>query len=125
MLAQPPESKGGQQWITYDVSADGKPLAKGESGVWILGTVDIDVPVQDARELALTLTTDSSARRSLFLAHARIVTADGKEIPLDTPPTTDNIDNSPRPGRNYDGGPIKIAGLPYSTCSVSILIDWR
>jgi hypothetical protein len=115
MLAQPPEPQGNQQWVTYDVSGDGKSLAKRESGVWILGAVDIDVSVQNVSELTLTVNTDgSSKRKSLFWANARLVTNDGKEIPLTGSPQGDNIDAPPKPGQDYYGGPIKIAGIPYA-----------
>ncbi len=115
MLAQPPEPQGNSQWVTYDISGDGKSLAKGESGVWILGAVDVDVPVQNVSELVLTVNTDgSSKRKSLFWANARIVTNDGKEIPLTAPQPGDNIDAPPKLGQDYYGGPIKIAGVPYT-----------
>ena len=115
MLAQPPEPQGNSQWVTYDVSGDGKSLAKGESGVWILGAVDVDVPVQNINELVLTVNTDgASKKKSLFWANARLVTNDGKEIPLPAPQPGDNIDLPPKPGQDYYGGPIKIAGVPYA-----------
>ncbi len=63
MLGQPPESLGGQQWVHYEISAGGKILAQGESGVWILGEVNIDVPVTGAKELTVKLTTDGDDRR--------------------------------------------------------------
>jgi len=101
MLAQPPEMTGGQQWVSYEVSADGKSLAKGESGMWILGAADIDVPVQGAHELTLTVKTDAEAKKNtLFLANARIVDSFGKEFPLAEKPSLDNIVSpaNPRPG---------------------------
>jgi hypothetical protein len=111
LLAQPPEQQGSQQWVSYDISHDGKSLAKGESGVWILGAVDIDVPVQNINELVLTVNTDgSSKRKSLFWANARLVTNDGKEIPLTETQKSDNIELPPKLGQDYYGGPIKIAG---------------
>jgi len=114
MVAQPPETQANQQWVTYDVSGDGKSLAKGESGVWILGTADIDVPVDKVNELTLTVGTDgSSKKKSLFWANARLVTADGKEISITGPQSGDNIDVPPKPGQDYYGGPIKIAGTLY------------
>jgi hypothetical protein len=110
MLAQPPEELGNEQWVKYEVSADGKILAQGESGVWILGAVNLDVPVANAKELAIKLTVDGGKRKALFLANARLVTADGKELPLDVQPTVENIEAPAKSGEDYYGGPIKIAG---------------
>jgi len=115
MVAQPPEALGGQQWVTYEVTGDGKSLARGESGVWILGTADIDVPVDKLNELALSVSTDGTGKKkSLFWANARLVNADGREIPVTGPAMVDNIDVPPKRGRDYYGGPIKIAGTPYA-----------
>ena len=114
MLAQPPEELGNEQWIKYEVSADGKVLAQGESGVWILGAVNLDVPVVDAKELTIKLITDGGKRKALFLASARFVAADGKELPLDAQTTFENIEAPAKSGEDYYGGPIKIAGVPYA-----------
>jgi hypothetical protein len=115
MLAQPPENLAGQQWVHYEVSADGKTLAKGESGMWILGAVNLDVPVAGAKDLTIKVTTGGGKKKTLFLADARLVTADGKELPLKIQPTTKNIALPAKPGEDYYGGPIKIAGVPYAT----------
>jgi hypothetical protein len=111
MLAQPPEALGGQQWVRYEVSADGRTLAQGESGMWILGAADMDVPVPDAKELTVQLTAEGGDKKTLFLAHARLVTRDGKEWPLEVKPVFENIESPAKPGMDYDHGPIKIAGV--------------
>jgi hypothetical protein len=100
--------------LLHEISADGKTLAKGESGAWILGDVNIDVPVADAKELTIKLTTDGGKRKTLFLANARFVTAIGKEESLDVQPTAENIEAPAKSGEDYYGGPIKIAGVPYA-----------
>lgn len=114
MLAQPPEDLGGQQWVQYEVSADGKTLAKGESGVWVLGQVNLDVPVTGARELTLKLTTDDGGKKSLFLVNARLLSADGREQALTVASGTQNIEPTTGAGEDYYGGPIKVAGEPYT-----------
>lgn len=114
MLAQPPADLGGRQWVHYEVSADGKTLVQGERGVWILGAVNIDVPVAGAQEITLKLTTSGGDKKTLFLAHARLVEADGKATPLAATPAAENIESPARPGEDYYGGPIKIAGEPYA-----------
>ena len=114
MLAQPPENLGGEQWVHYEVSADGKILAQGESGVWVLGAVNLDVPITGASELTIKITTDGGKKKALFLANARVVTTYGKELPLDVASSTENIESPDKPGQDYYGGPIKIAGESYA-----------
>ncbi|MEI8038817.1 MAG: hypothetical protein WCJ14_10535, partial [Verrucomicrobiota bacterium] len=112
MIAQPPENLGGPQWVTYEVSADGKPLARGESGMWALGAVEIDVPVTGARELVITVKTDGFGKKdALFLGRPRLVAADGTATPLARPPFAENIRQPATPGQDYYGGPVKLAGL--------------
>jgi hypothetical protein len=116
MVGTPPENFDTAQWVGYEASVDGKILAKGESGIWILGGVNIDVPVKDARVLTLSINTDGSAKRNaLFLANARWVTANGKEIPLADQPVGENIKAIPKWGEDYYGGPIEIEGVHYQT----------
>ena len=100
MLAQPPENLGGQQWVHYQVSADGKTLAQGESGMWILGAVKIDVPVQGASEVTIKLTTDGADKETLFLADPRVARGDGTVTPLTAPSAIQNI---AQPGQSRTG----------------------
>lgn len=111
MIAQPPENLGGQQWVKYQLSGDGKPLAQGETGAWILGAVDLDVPVSDVSELTLSLQSDGFGKTdNLFLTNARIVDAAGRETPVDAG-GLENIRPVTQPGKDYQGGPIKLAGI--------------
>ena len=114
MIAQPPEALGGQQWVTYEVRANGEILARGESGMWILGAVDIDVPVHPGEELTIELNSDGD-KKTLFLANARFVTDDGKERQLGKMPVMENIAPPSKPAADYEGGPIKIAGVPCAS----------
>lgn len=104
MVGRPPETKDGRQWVAYKLVGDGKTLARGESGVWILGAMDIDVPVAGVKELSLAITTDDARKKTLYLANARFVDAAGRETPYTAGAQT----------RDYFGGPIKIAGLHYT-----------
>jgi hypothetical protein len=110
VLAMPPETHDSQQWVNYVISGDGKVLANGESGVWILGTQQIDVPVTGLSELSLQVTTSGSKKKSLFWANARLVMADGKEVPVKDIAANQNVDMPPVPGLDYYKGPVKIAG---------------
>ena len=113
MLAQPPERLGGQQWVSYEISAGGRSLAKGESGIWILGATEIDVPVQDGDELVLKIDTLEAKMNTLFLVNARTVDSHGKETPVQVSPVAENIEQPAAPGQDYYGGPIKIAGAEF------------
>jgi hypothetical protein len=116
MLGTPPESDGAGQWVSYEVTGDGRTLGKGESGVWILGAMNIDVPVKGVGELTLTVHTDAASKnKALFLANARLVNADGSEVPLADEPSTQNVEPTRKAGEDYYGGPIKIAGVDYKS----------
>ena len=126
MVATAPEQHDTHKRLFYTVRGDGKVLAEGKFGAWILGQADIDVPLEGVRTLELETRTELSKKPTLFWAGARIVTRDGKEIALkDLPhPLTDpaaaaissqNVVPGPEHmDSDYFGGPIKIAGNPYA-----------
>jgi hypothetical protein len=111
-----PENHGVARRLFYVVRGDGRTLAEGRFGAWILGRDRIDVPLEGLHTLELeTRTPFMDPRRkwpkTLFWGDARIVTADGEEIPLDgLNPHLENIALSPEAGKDYYGGPIKIMG---------------
>jgi hypothetical protein len=114
MLASPPVPVGGRQ-VSYAVRADGKVLAEGKSGMWILGQQNVDVPLQNAKSLELETQTGP-----VFWANARVLTAEGKEIPLSRLTVTyDNAAQTPEKGKDFEGGPIKIAGVSYTEAILS------
>jgi hypothetical protein len=114
MVATAPEQHDVEKRLYYTVSGDGKVLAQGKFGAWILGQADIDVPLSGVQHLDLQTKTELSKRPTLFWANARIVTTDGKEIPLSSLTfKADNIVPTPDPTHDYLGGPIKIAGNEY------------
>jgi hypothetical protein len=122
MIGTAPEAHPVQRIVDYAVRADGKALAEGKSGMWILGEQTIDVPLDGAKSLELETRTGTTQPGTLFWANARLVTADGREVPLlDLSRLTDsharvvfeNAAQPPQPGKDFKGGPIKIAGIPY------------
>jgi len=116
MVATAPEMHSVQKRLYYTVRGDGKTLADGKFGAWILGQAEIDVPVEGIKELELETKVELSKKSTVFWANARVVTKSGKEIPLDQLPVKDeNIDRPKEPGRDYFGGPIKIAGMEYKS----------
>ena len=90
MVAQPPEAQGGQR-VVYTIKGDGKTLLEGETGAWILGAVDVDVPVQGVKTLELLTNQRDSA--NLFWVGANVA---GRVVTNDA-----------------QGGPIKVEGIPY------------
>jgi hypothetical protein len=118
MIGTAPESHYVNKRLFYTVRGDGKTLAEGKFGAWILGSANIDVPVTGVKQLELETRTELSKKPTLFWANARIVTKDGREIPLSQLPLKfENIVQPKTPGEDYFGGPIKIAGEKYSSAT--------
>ncbi|WP_324680690.1 NPCBM/NEW2 domain-containing protein [Hymenobacter sp. GOD-10R] len=111
MVAMPPETHDNQQWVNYQVLGDGKTLASGESGIWILGQQEIDVSVKGLQELTLQVRTDGGKKKTLFWANARLIMADGREQPLTDLGKAQNVDVPVVANQDYYGGPIKVAGV--------------
>ncbi|MEO5683652.1 MAG: hypothetical protein ABIQ88_13475 [Chitinophagaceae bacterium] len=103
--------------LLYEVTGDGKQLAKDSMGVWLLGRAEIDLPVKKIKILQLKTTKTADAKsNTLFWGGAKIVTAAGKEISLASLKTSMvNIVPAAGPGLDYRGGPIRIAGTAYTT----------
>jgi hypothetical protein len=118
MVATAPEQHDTEKRLFYTVRGDGKTLAEGKFGAWILGNADIDVSVENLKQLELETRTELSRQPTLFWANARIVTKDGKEIPLgELAPKFENIDQPKEAGKDYFGGPIKIVGNEYQSAT--------
>jgi len=100
MIGTVPEVHGSRK-VAYTVRSGDKILAEGKTGLWILGAVDVDVPAEGLNSLELL--TDQKNPENLFWANARVLTKDGKEIPL----TKGSV------SKDSKGGSIKIAGVPY------------
>jgi hypothetical protein len=114
MVATAPENHDTEKRLYYTVRGDGKVLAEGKFGAWILGKADIDVPVAGMKGLELETRVELSKKPTVFWGNARIVTSDGKEIALsDLPVETTNILAAKEPNKDYFGGPVKIVGMEY------------
>jgi hypothetical protein len=113
MIGAAPEEHDVQKRLFYAVRGDGRMLAEGSFGAWILGRADIDVPVEGIRDLELETRAELSNKPTLFWGGACIVTRDGREIPLaDLSPKTVNVKPVATPNLDYFGGPVKIQGRP-------------
>ena len=118
MIATAPEMFPVEKRLFYTVRGDGKVLTEGKFGAWILGSADIDVPLDGVKQLELETRTELSKKPTLFWANARIVTKDGKEIALsELPVKFENIEQPKEQGKDYFGGPIKIVGNEYKSAA--------
>jgi hypothetical protein len=116
MVATAPEPHDTEKRLFYTVRGDGKTLAEGKFGAWILGRADIDAPLDGVKQLELETRTELSRKPTLFWADARIVTKDGKKIPLsELSPKFENLEQPNQPGKDYFGGPVKIVGVEYKS----------
>jgi len=103
--------------MEYTLLADGKKLASGAIGTWILGKIDINAELRNKKELRIEIETDrrNDRKKTLFLAGAVLVTDKGNRIPLSSmKASSNNIATLPEKGKDYEGGPVKIAGTPYT-----------
>lgn len=115
MVAQTPEDQGVDKRLFWTVRGDGRVLAEGKLGAWILGKGEVDVSLEDVESLELETRVEVAKKPSLFWANAVVVTRDGKEVPLASlPMTTENVTTSRGVDQDYAGGPIKIGGDPVS-----------
>ena len=124
MVGMPPEEHGAQRQVSYAVRGDGRALAEGRTGVWILGNVNVDVPVEGVTNLELQTQTGGTSPRTLFWGGGRIALADASEIPLASLPIT--FDNAAQPGaagKDFEGGPVKIAGIAYTNAVSAQPVD--
>jgi len=118
MIGAAPEMREVQKRLFWKVRGDSKPLADGKFGAWILGQADVDVSVDSVKQLELETKTELAKLPTLFWANARIVTKDGKDIPLNELPVKfENVQQPKTAGKDYFGGPIKIVGEEYKSAT--------
>ena len=115
LIGDYPESQQIAKRLNYQVLGDGKELASGMFHAWILGRGSVDVDVTGVQHLTLETRKDQCKRGTadtLFWGNAALKTADGKTIPLSSlKPAAENLKAQPEPGRDYYGGPVRLAGM--------------
>jgi hypothetical protein len=112
MIGTQPEPIDVQKKVTYQVIGDGKVLAEGKSGIWILGEKSFDISLKGIQKLALRLKVDGSKRNTLFWGNGEVTTSEGRTLRLkELPSTMNNVLPTPASGKDYYGGDIKIAGI--------------
>ena len=110
------EDWGLSKKMDYQVKADGELLEQGSIGIWILGKHQFNVPLKGKNELSLIIKANrrDGQRKTFVLADAYLVTSKGKKIALSSlKPLTENVMDLPAKGKDYEGGPVKIAGSLY------------
>ncbi len=111
------EDWGVGKMLDFQIGADGELLHKGTIGTWILGYQQLNVPLKGKKELTLTVRTDrrQGKKKTLMLADACLITGKGKRIALSSlDAVTENVAPLPVKGKDYENGPVKISGTPYS-----------
>lgn len=118
MIGTAPEMRDVQKRLFWAVRGDGKTLADGKFGAWILGEDDVDVSVEGVKQLELETKTELAKLPTLFWANARVITKEGREIPLsDLAPKFENVRQPAKANQDYFGGPIKIVGEEYKSAT--------
>jgi hypothetical protein len=113
MIGTQPEVFPVEKQVTWEVRGDGVRLAQGRVGTWVLGAAPIDVPLTGIASVDLVTSVSARKRSTLFWGQARLVLADGREVPLSAVPLTRrNVQLPASAGRDYAGGPITLVGSP-------------
>ena len=118
MVGTVPEDHGTEKRLFYTVRGDGRELAAGKFGSWILGDAAIDVPLAGVKSLELETRVELDKKPTLFWGSARVILRDGTSVPLSKLPlVTENVMEPKGAGTDFFGGPIKIVGTlqPYAT----------
>jgi hypothetical protein len=118
MIGAAPEEHANNKRLFYTVRGDGKTLTEGKFGAWILGKEEIDLPLENVKQLELETRTELANKPTIFWAHARVVMRDGREVPLAQLKTEMNNVTQPKAaGQDYFGGPIKIVGEKFDSAT--------
>lgn len=119
MIGTAPENFDVNKQLWYAVSGDNETLLDNHSGVWILGSENIDLDIRGKKKLVLSTKIGTKAKNNtIFWGDAKIVLKDGSEVLVSSLPVTyKNIQKPKTDGLDYYGGPVKIAGelMPNST----------
>ena len=112
MIGTAPEMFPVEKRLFYTVRGDGKVLTEGKFGAWILGSADVDVPLDGVKQLELETRTELSKTPTLFWANARVVLKDGSEqtlAKLGAPSTASaRLADSSKPAETVLGAPSRV-----------------
>lgn len=104
-----------QRRLHYSVLGDGKTLAEGTFGAWILGVGKIDVALRGVEKLTLNTSVSRNSKvMTCFWGDPIVELAGGQTVKLsEFASEKSNLQDKTTPAQqDYEGGPIKIAGSP-------------
>lgn len=123
IVGNDPEVHKVDKQLFYEVRGDGRILQKGQFGAWILGRDDLDLSLQGVEVLELRVRTKEgvgdngflkTSEKTIFWGDPYLETAAGQRIYLaDLPMETVNTDPGYGVGKDYFGGPVKLAVRRY------------
>jgi len=109
-----------EKQLWYEVNGDGRSLASGQFGAWVLGRDDVDISVEGVQTLELHVRIEevidenefiTKTEKTIFWGDPHFVTAEGKILYVaDLPYQCDNVDAGYGVGKDYRGGPVKLRG---------------
>jgi hypothetical protein len=131
-----PEPDNINKKLVYEIIGDGKVLASGKFGAWILGNDHINLDIKGIKQLEIKISCKDSSKtkKTLFLGDPFILTADGEKLYLsDLSLEKINISSPIDSATDYYGGEIKLEGVTYKkavgiepkapSAAASIIID--
>ncbi|UXP32611.1 alginate lyase family protein [Reichenbachiella agarivorans] len=100
--------------LWYTVSVDDQQILSDSTGAWILGSKTISLDISGKSKLELTTMTPGKIRNNtIFWGDAKLVLKNGSTVYLSSLPVKyENVLIPENKGKDYYGGPIKIAGEP-------------
>lgn len=123
IVGNDPEVHKVDKQLFYEVRGDGRMLHKGRFGAWILGRDDLDLSIEGVEILELRVRTKEgvgdngflkSSEKTIFWGDPYLETASGVKIYLaDLSLATENTDPGHGVGKDYFGGPVKLAVKMY------------
>ncbi|MGG4484046.1 hypothetical protein [Paenibacillus illinoisensis] len=123
IVGNDPEVHRVDKQLFYQVRGDGRILQKGQFGAWILGRDDLDLNIEGVEILELRVRTKEgvgdngflkSSEKTIFWGDPYLETANGIKIYLaDLSLATENSDPGYGIGKDYFGGPVKLAVKMY------------
>ncbi len=103
--------------VSYQVEVDGKTVQRADVGMWVMGAQQMSVPVKQAKELRISVRTNRRKElNTLFLADARLITAQGKSMKIPAGRVRmENIKPVPVANHDYEGGDVVLSGMEYAS----------
>jgi len=126
MIGTAPESFGVNKQLWYSVIADGETLVSDSSGVWILGSHNIETNIEGKKQLKLTTKLGGRPNNNtIFWGDAKLIMKDGSEVLVSSLVAKYKNILQPATGEDYYGGGIKIGGQPMPNSTAGMPKDYK